>query len=287
MHSPRRRIPKRLGGLRVSAFFLKRRVTRWCDTLWINDPTTGAWLSRHDRVVYDVTDDWRTAQFTPREIIRLITAEDRLAKQAQTIVCSEVLHQRWKARYGVDSVIVRNAVDRAAIENALPRDLGRSGPHIGYVGTLHETRMDTDLVMRTAEAMQSGQLHLVGPDHLTERARSRLKAHPHVILHGSVPGSEVPSWLVAFDVLICPHIVTEFTLSLDAIKAYEYLATPRWVIATATSGFQSLRVAGLSVVGRAEFPEAVNQAIESQRDLPTRGPRLGRPCTGVCPWRIS
>ena len=32
--------------------------------------------------------------------------------------------------------------------------------------------------------------------------------------------------------LICPHLVDEFTLSLDAIKAHEYLATDRPVVAT-------------------------------------------------------
>jgi teichuronic acid biosynthesis glycosyltransferase TuaH len=272
VHSPRRRIPKRLGGLRVAAFFLKRRVTRRCDTLWINDPTTGAWLSRHDRVVYDVTDDWRTAEFTKRELRRLIAAEDRLAEHAQTVVCSEELQRRWKSRYEVESVIVGNAVDGAAIRSALPRDLSGSGPHIGYIGTLHEARLDTELVLRTADVMHSGRLHLVGPDCLTESARSRLRSHPRITLYGSVPASEVPSWLVAFDVLICPHIVNEFTLSLDAIKAYEYLVTPRSVVATATSGFQTLSVAGLSVVGAAEFPDAVQRAIECKdsfrRDMP-------------------
>jgi teichuronic acid biosynthesis glycosyltransferase TuaH len=268
VHSPRRRIPKRLGGLRVSAFFLKRRVTRRCDTLWINDPTTGAWLSGHDRVAYDVTDDWRTAPFTPREIRRLIAAEDRLAEQVHTIVCSAVLQRRWKDRYGVDSVVVRNAVNGASIASALPRELGNSGPHIGYVGTLHKARLDPELVLRTADFVQSGSLHLVGPDCLTESVRSRLRAHPRITLHGGVPASEVPSWLVAFDVLICPHVVTDFTLSLDAIKAYEYLATTRPVVATATSGFQEFTtVAGVSIVAESEFPRAVRQAVESKESF--------------------
>ena len=87
------------------------------------------------------------------------------------------------------------------------------------------SRLDVDLVLRTVEEVPGGQLHLVGPDCLSERTRSRLTSHPRIALHGSVPAKEVPSWLVAFDVLICPHLVSEFTRSLDAIKAYEYLAT--------------------------------------------------------------
>lgn len=98
--TPRGRIPKRLGGLRVVATSLKLKVTRHCDTLWINDPTIGVWLSRHGSVVYDVTDDWRSAKFTPREVRRLIAAEDLLAVRARTIVCSEELRRRWKSRSG-------------------------------------------------------------------------------------------------------------------------------------------------------------------------------------------
>ena len=151
--SPRRRIPKRLGGLRVVATSLKLKVTRHCDTLWINDPNTGVWLSHHRRAIYDVTDDWRSAKFTPREVRRLVAAEDVLAARARTIVCSEELRRRWKSRYGIEAPIVRNAVDSGAIHSAHAQDLGADGPHIGYVGTLHESRLDIDLILQTVEAL--------------------------------------------------------------------------------------------------------------------------------------
>ena len=119
--------------------------------------------------------------------------------------------------------------------------------------------LDIDLLLRTVEAVPVGRVHLVGPDCLTEGARSRLTSHARITLHGSVPAPEVPSWLVAFDVLICPHVVTEFTLSLDAIKAYEYLATSRAVVATPTSGFQEQSEPGL-YVSKDDFPHVVRDA---------------------------
>jgi hypothetical protein len=79
-------------------------------------------------------------------------------------------------------------------------------------------------------------------------------------VHGSKPAQEIPSWLVAFHVLICPHVISDFTLSLDAIKAYEYLATTRPVVATPTSGFQEMSAPGL-YVGNDDFPEVVGLAI--------------------------
>jgi teichuronic acid biosynthesis glycosyltransferase TuaH len=259
--SPRRLIPKRLGGLRMVARSLKRTDVRQCDTLWINDATTGAYMLGHTPAVYDVTDDWRTFRLTPRERRRLVAAEDILARRARTVVCSEELRRRWQERYGVEAVIVRNAVDVAAIRRASPIDLGADGPHVGYVGSLHDARLDIALVLKTIDAMPAGRLHLVGPDSLSEASRHALSSHPNITLHGKVPATDVPSWLVAFDVLICPHVVTPFTLSLDAIKAYEYLATSRPIVATPTSGFQQLEAPGLTVTGDS-FVDAVGLAAK-------------------------
>jgi len=268
--SPRRRVPKRLGGLRFVARSLRRTVDR-CDILWVNDPTTGYFLSRRDGVTYDVTDDWRSAWQSPREMRRLLRAEDSLAVRARTVVCSEDLRRRWRERYNVDAVVVKNAVDVTAIRQAEPRDLGGHGPHVGYVGTLHSERIDVKLILKTADALTAGQLHLVGPDSLSSEARATLASHERIILHGSVSSSEVPSWLVAFDVLICPHVVSSFTLSLDAIKAYEYLATSRPVVATPTSGFQDLQAPGL-VVTEEGFVRAVlhasAQSEQFHREVP-------------------
>jgi hypothetical protein len=65
-------------------------------------------------------------------------------------------------------------------------------------------------------------------------------------------------------------VVSGFTLSLDAIKAYEYLATDRPVVATPTSGFQNQSAPGLYVETDG-FAVAVRQAAEGhdrfQRDV--------------------
>ena len=186
----------------------------------------------------DVTDDWREMVQAPADRRRLVAAEDALAGVARTVVCSEVLAQRWMTRYGVEAIVIQNGVDVAAIGAATPRRLAGSPPHAVYVGTVHTNRIDVDLVAELADRFP-GTVHLVGPDYLDAGARGRLRARG-VLLDGPAPASEVPSWLVSADVLICPHVVDGFTLSLDAIKSHEYLATDRPVVATPSSGFQSL-----------------------------------------------
>src|SRR5206468_2383146 len=87
--------------------------------------------------------------------------------------------------------------------------------------------------------------------------RARLEAAA-VRISGAVPAGDVPAWLVSLDVLICPHVVSPFTLSLDGIKAHEYLASGKPVVATPTSGFQDMHdIAGFAVVDAADFVDAV------------------------------
>jgi glycosyltransferase involved in cell wall biosynthesis len=254
-------VPRAHGGYRVLAAWLRRAV-RGADVLWVNDPVAGSGaLAAGLPALYDVTDDWRSMPQPAKQRARIVAAEDDLAGAARTVVCSEVLAGRWRERYGVDAAVVRNGVDAAAVRRAVPRPLAGCPPHLVYVGTLHANRIDTALV---AALTKTGTVHLVGPDHLEPDTR-RLLVSAGVRLHGAVPFEQVPSWLVSADVLLCPHVVDDFTLSLDAIKAHEYLATGRPVVATPTSGFQSITAPGLVVVSADRFAGAVRAATPAGR----------------------
>lgn len=250
-------VPRRFGGHAVIGRWLRHEL-RSADVLWVNDPVAGASALRAgQRVVYDVTDDWRAVAATERERAWIVAAEDVLAQRAATVVCSEVLAARWRDRYGIDPTVVPNGVDLASLRSASPRSLDGTGPHAVYVGTVHANRVDVDLIAALAEGW-AGTVHLVGPVGLDELNRARL-AEAGVRLEGPVPSPEVPSWLISADVLISPHLVDDFTMSLDAIKSHEYLATTKPVVATPSSGFQALSVPGLAVVQASGFVAAVNQ----------------------------
>ena len=199
---------------------------------------------------------WPRAQPSAR---RIIAAEDVLARRARTVVCSDVLAQRW-----LEPLRHRGAGDpqwrrRGRDSLGAPTTIGLgAGPHAVYVGTLHANRLDASLVEALA-AKWPGTVHLVGPDYLEPEVQARLDVLG-VRRPGSIPSSDVPSWLVSADVLICPHRVDEFTLSLDAIKSHEYLATDCPIVATPSSGFQSLDAPGLVVAAGDDFVDAVISA---------------------------
>jgi glycosyltransferase involved in cell wall biosynthesis len=260
---PSLRVPRRLGGLRSSAIWLRRHWLKDIDVLWINDPELGALCLRRGRPsVYDVTDDWRHSSKTPRLAARLVAAEDRLARKARTIVCSAELGRRWRQRYAVNATVVQNAAARSSYVGCGPAVVLPGGPpYGGYVGTLHEDRLDIGLCLALARSHGVGSLHLVGPNLLSKESLSRLAQEPAVVLHPAIAADDVPRWLMSFDVLLSPHVVTDFTRSLDAIKAFEYLATDKPVVATPTSGFQTEDAPGLVVSPASGFCAAVLRAV--------------------------
>jgi glycosyltransferase involved in cell wall biosynthesis len=250
-------VPRRWGGHVILSSWI-RRILAPIDVLWVNDaPTALAAVRPGVPAVYDVTDDWREMPQRSGDRARLVAAEDRLARTATTVVCSDVLAERWRERYGVDPAVIRNGVDPTRSGDG-PRRFDEAGTHVVYVGTQHANRLDIDLIAELAVA-RVGTVHLIGPDCLDASVRARLDGLG-VQRHGPVPAEEVPSWLSSADVLICPHLVDRFTLSLDAIKSHEYLATEKPVVATPSSGFQSLSAPGLTVVGRDGFVAAVRAA---------------------------
>lgn len=258
-----RRIPNRMGGVRLRGLELRRKLPPH-DILWVNDPTLGAaTLNGSTPVLYDVTDDWRSYPFSTRVRRRIITAEDRLARRAATVACSQELVERWQLRYNVVPALVQNAIDTQIWSAARPRELAGSGPHIGYVGTLQPERLDVSLIVELARNERVGTVHLLGPDALDAASRQLLDAEPNVRLEPPVGKTEVASWTKSFDVLVAPHLVNPFTLSLDAIKAHEYLASGRPVVATPTSGFQRLQAPQLIVVGRGGLVAAILRSLDA------------------------
>ena len=256
-------VPIRHGGRRLVAAEVAH-LMRGVDLLWINDAAVGVQCLRSGQpAVYDVTDDWREADLSTEDRRILIDAETVLATKASTVVCSQVLADRWLSRYGVSPTVVQNGDDLEAHRLAKPMTLPGHAPHAVYVGTLHRERLDIRLLVELAGAPQLGQVDLVGPDCLDDESRRLLLATGKVVLHGPVAYNAVPGVMAGADVLLCPHLVDDFTLSLDAIKSFEYLATNRPVVATPSSGFQLLAgTPGLAVVSGSKFVDAAVRAVE-------------------------
>ena len=209
--------------------------------LWVNDSTYAGLVRRSGlRSVYDITDDWLDADVPERERRRRQRREEQLIAGAdEVVVCSPELQRRRGTTRSVH--LIPNAVDVEHFRTPQPRpaDLP-TAPVAVYVGTLHEDRLDVELVEDLARELRDVSFVYVGPNALTRATNERLAAHPNVHLLGPRPYDHVPGYLQHADVVIVPHAVNAFTQSLDPIKAYECLAVGRPSLATAVSGFASL-----------------------------------------------
>jgi teichuronic acid biosynthesis glycosyltransferase TuaH len=290
---PTKLLPRRLGS--AADFYLTRSVRSavrrlgWTrPVLWINDPKSLPLLrSTQWPALYDITDDWVLAERDAREHYRLASSDAELLELCrEVVVCSPaLLHSKGAGR---DVTLIRNAVDVARYRrpHERPTDLPRE-PYALYAGTLHEDRLDVDLVLATAARLdaEGACLVLLGPNALTVQNSDRLTAAPGVVMLGSRSKDSVPAYLQHANVLVVPHIIDDFTDSLDPIKLYEYLAVGRPIVSTAVAGFrEESAVPGVVIVSGERFLAAVAAGVESWvpsltrddvPDWPDRGRDMG------------
>lgn len=255
---------------------LARAVMRAADSLgmrhpllWINDPGAVALAERSGwPMLYDITDDWLSADRPPAERQRAAENEARLLELArEVVVCSPELVRRKSAFRPVE--LIPNAVDVDAYRRPAPRpaDLP-DGPVALYLGTVHPDRIDVDLCEATARALgSSGTLVLVGPNLLVPDQAARLTEAGAQLL-GPRPRDAVIGYLQHADVLVVPHVVTEFTDSLDPIKLYEYQAVGRPVVSTPVAGFRDTDDPRITIASGDEFAAAVAAAVPAASRFP-------------------
>jgi glycosyltransferase involved in cell wall biosynthesis len=278
---PLKLLPRRLGPLSDRVLLHRvidasRRLGFTRPTLWLNDVTYAPLIrSTGWPAVYDVTDDWLLAPSSVREVARLRKLDElALAQSQEVVVCSPALATSRGRDRAV--TLIPNGVDTEHLRRPRPRpsDLPPA-PTAVYVGTLHEARLDVELVVELARALRTLSLVLVGPDALGAQARRMLGAEPNVHLLGARPYADVPAYLQHADVVLVPHRVTPFTESLDPIKAYECLALLTPTVATPVAGFREL-ADDVTIAAAESFVAAVRATLSA--------PPSGRPVRMLPSW---
>lgn len=214
--------------------------------LWLN-PEYAVWMIDaldHGPVVYDVTDDWTHAASLPAREREQIRRNDALMLRRADIVftVSPDLFEAKKPHHP-NVLLMPNGVrpdlyDIAAAPR--PHELdGIAGPIAGYTGSLHTDRLDIELIEYLSRNGDFTQI-FVGPNYLDAAANRRLAALENVRLIPAQPYHRLPAFVFHFDVCSIPHAVTDFTHSLDPIKAYEYMAAGKPIVCPDLRGMAPL-----------------------------------------------
>jgi len=255
---PRKWAPRLLG--RYADRSLGRQVERTVTRLglvdpllWLNDAAYARFSMKAGwPTIYDVTDDWLLATLVPRQLKRLVTNDHLLvARSDAVVVCSpELARTRGRSR-AVE--LIPNGVDVELFRTPQPRPADLPPGTVAlYVGSLHQDRVDIQLLVDLAAARPALQIVLVGPDSLPAGLTAQLESLGSVHLLGARPYDQIPGYFQHADVVVIPHLVNPFTESLDPIKAYECVAAGRPTVATPVAGFRELG-SPVTVAERADF----------------------------------
>jgi len=272
---PRRVDPRADARLSHAVQHAARQLEITSPTLWINDPAAARIAQDTGwRTLYDITDDWLAAQRSAAELARIDRGERWLLRHAAVVVaCSPELVRRKRPQRS-DIELVPNGVDTARYLTPAERPADAPAePYALYVGTLHRDRIDVDLCVQTAAALRGrARLVLVGPEAWSAADAERVRAAGALVL-GARDRNDVPAYLQHADVLVVPHVVDEFTESLDPIKLYEYQAAGRPAVSTPVAGFRD--APGVIVAEASAFAAAVAAAVPAAHRFPQRADATG------------
>ena len=136
-------------------------------------------------------------------------------------------------------------------------------PTAVYVGTLHDARLDVELVAELADALpQTATSSWSAPTRSAPNRSAAARVRRACLCSAPRPYNDVPAYLQHADVLIVPHASRRSPTALDPIKAYECLAVDTPTVATPIAGFRT-HADALNVVNRDEFPAMVRAVLNN------------------------
>jgi glycosyltransferase involved in cell wall biosynthesis len=267
----RRRDPRGLGAIerayrvydRALSRAAKRANLEWPSVIVLN-PLAAAFspFEWANRVVLYLNDDWAELPQYRRWWPEIEEAYARFAASGQALCAVTQAIVDRVAPSGPASLMPNGVEPTEWCTLAVPpRWFGDlPAPRGLYLGTV-DGRLDLDAVASAARALAGGTLILAGPSgHGLDLAR--LTSIPGVHLHAPISRSEVPALVSAADVCVLPHARTALTQAMSPLKAYEYLAGGRPVVATDLEPLRNISPR-ISLVSRSDdFGEAVARALQ-------------------------
>jgi GT2 family glycosyltransferase/glycosyltransferase involved in cell wall biosynthesis len=209
-------------------------------------------------VTYDCMDEWENFTGIHQAVVR---AETRLAEGCDLLIVSaERLQRKWRAR-GLNSVLVRNAVDFEFYrERCQPNALlaGVTHPIAGYFGAIADW-FDVELLADVARQRPLYQFVLLGG--VFDVDVKALDALPNVTRLGQQPYSTMPLYLYHFDACLIPFKVNRITEATDPVKLYEYLSAGKPVVSTALPELASCADHVYLAADRESFLRQLDRAV--------------------------
>ena len=213
--------------------------------LWSYNPFIAGAFShfKSSHSVFDAVDNWQRHPVYENYQEKLKTGYQEINRRAKTIfTVSQSLLSLFFGHPQVRLVPNGVALDLWQTPQSVPLELQMiPTPRIGYIGNIQE-RVNLDLIQYLAENNLDKHFILIGRVwESTQKKVKQLQKISNIHFIDRVPYAALSAYVQHFDVCLVPHLVNDFTDSMNPMKMYEYLALGKPVISSSLTGFDEFK----------------------------------------------
>ena len=191
-------------------------------------------------LVYELTDDIPASHKDDHSKMLVMQSDvEKMLRIADVVfVVSEELYKK-ASKINSNTYLIRNGVDFEYFAKAwqeegnIPQELKDiKKPIVGYCGAVSPW-VDFNSIRETALKLPEVNFVLIGRiDQRCQKIVDGLREMKNISILGEKPYEMLVNYIRCFDIAIILFIVDEFTVSINPIKLYEYLAAGKPVIST-------------------------------------------------------
>ncbi len=193
-------------------------------------------------LVFFAVDDWSLHPQMREAAKEIQIGYDKLKNASEIIITTSKSLQDKLGIGRSDVYFIPNGVDPDYFKNRSREELldihRIKTPIVGYAGKIQD-RLDIELVSYLVENLPEVSFVFLGPL-INPQHFSSLRNYSNVYYLGDKNYSVLPQYIAMFDVCMIPHVVSNFTKSMNPLKFYEYLAAGKRVVTTPIAGIEHI-----------------------------------------------